>query len=370
MLKVLFKDRYLLLLIFVSLLIRLFALNSFWVEHYYTFGFYPLVTKALRGLFGWVPFSVGDVVYILALVWVIRKTWKLILLLKRKKARAQFTWVLFRKYLKLSLLAYIIFMLFWGLNYYRQGIPAQLGLEVKEYSVQDLFDLTIVLQHRLNGYAEKVDSLQRLQLDNTSFLTQKGQEAYRFAATQSFTVPQYPFLAYSHSSIKPSLFTPVGHFFGFTGYYNPFSAEAQIKTDIPVFLKPFVVTHEMAHQLGYAKENEASFVAYLACKSSTDANFLYSAYFELYRDAIIECRQTPNKELNKRIQSNVHPRIRYDTHDLQAYLLRSQNFIEPFMGGVYDRYLKLNNQPKGKATYDEVIAYMVAYMKKFGKAAI
>jgi hypothetical protein len=162
----------------------------------------------------------------------------------------------------------------------------------------------------------------------------------------------------------------MGHLFGFTGYYNPFTAEAQLKSNIPVFLKPFVVTHEMAHQVGYAKENEASFVAWLTCKASGDLYFLYSAYFEMYRDALFACRLTPNKALTDRIRKNVHPRVRQDYIELQRYLLRSQNFVEPFMSGMYDRYLKLNNQPKGKATYNEVIAYVLAYFKKFGPGAI
>lgn len=364
MFKSFFGDRYLLLLFLLAFSLRLFALNEVWIEQHYTFGLYPLVSKTMRALLGWVPFSIGDVLYILAFLWVIRKVWKLVLLLKMKRTKEYLTWMLLRKYIKLFLLIYVVFMAFWGLNYYRQGIPAQLGLRVKSYSVQDLFDVTIVLQQRLNKYAEKIDSLQRLTLNKNRLLFQKGKEAYGFV-NQS-----YSFLSYANPSIKPSLFTPVGQFIGFTGYYNPFTAEAQLKTDIPVFLKPFVVTHEMAHQLGYAKENEASFVAYLACKSSTDLDFLYSAYFELYRDAIIECRRTQNNELSETIGKNIHPRVRYDAHDLQAYLLRNQNFIEPFMTGVYDRYLKLNNQPKGKATYDEVIAYLIAYMKKYGKESL
>ena len=364
MLKSLFRDRYLLLLLIISIFIRLFSLREHWVEKYYTFGIYPLVSKTLRSIFGWIPFSMGDLLYIAAFVWLVLKTWKLLRLLKRRQARSYLSWILFRKYLKLGLLVYIVFSLFWGLNYFRQGIEKQLGLELEPYSVKDLFELTTVLQQRLNDYAERVDSVQRLVYDQNNFLFEKGSAAYHnFHQT-------FPYLLYTQASIKPSLFTPVGHWFGFTGYYNPFSAEAQLKTTIPVFLKPFVVTHEIAHQLGYAKENEASFVAYLACKQSTDINFLYSVYFEMYRDALFECRLTPNKELTETISKNIHARVKWDIRDLRLYLLSNQNFIEPFMTGAYDRYLKLNNQPKGRATYNEVIAYLIAYMKKFGKESI
>jgi hypothetical protein len=364
MFKALFRDRYLVLLLLVAVGIRLFATNSAWVEQYYSLGIYPPIASVLRLLLGWIPFSIGDLMYMLSFVWVVRKTWRLVQRIRRRKTGEGLSWILLRKYLKLSLLIYIVFSLFWGLNYYRQGIAAQLNLQLETYSVDELFNLTLVLQQRLNQQAEMVDSLERIRLNKNSLLFQQGAQTFR-AATKT-----YPYFTYPVSSLKPSLFTPVGHLVGFTGYYNPFSGEAQLKTSIPVFLKPFVVLHEIAHQQGYARENEASFVAYLASKASTDVDFLYSVYFELYRDAIYECRMTPNKELTESIRKNLHPRVQRDSRDLQLYLLRNQNFVEPFMSGVYDRYLKLNNQPKGKATYNEVIAYLLAYMKKFGAAAI
>lgn len=364
MLKSLFRDRYLLLLLVIAVLIRLFSLREDWVEQYYTFGIYPVFAKSFRFLFGWISFSVGDLLYIGAFVWLVMKVWKLVNLMKKRQARGYLSWMLFSKYLKLGLLVYIAFSLFWGLNYFRQGVEKQLGLELKLYSVDDLFVVTTTLQQRLNVLAEKIDSTQRLQYNQHRFLFAKGIDAYQ--SVEGI----YPYLAYRQSSIKSSLFTPVGHWFGFTGYYNPFTAEAQLKTSIPVFLKPFVVTHEIAHQLGYAKEDEASFVAYLACKNSSDLYFLYSVYFEMYRDALFECKRTPNKELVEAISRNIHPRVRWDIRDLRLYLLKNQNFIEPYMTGAYDQYLKLNNQPKGKATYNEVIAYLIAYMKKFGKESI
>jgi hypothetical protein len=364
MFKSLFRHRSLLFLLVVAVLIKLFSLRPDWVETYYTFGLYPVISKTLRTFFGWIPFSIGDLFYVVAFIWLVVKTWKVVLLLKRRQAKSYLSWMLLRKYLQLGLLIYIVFSLFWGLNYSRQGIEKQLGLRLEPYSVNDLFTLTIILQRKLNGYAEKIDSIERLRYNDNDFLFNRGGKAYNDVENQ------FPYLAYSGSSIKRSVFTPVGHWFGFTGYYNPFTAEAQLKTSIPVFLKPFVVCHEIAHQLGYAKENEASFVAYLACKNADDMYFLYSVYFELYRDALFQCRLTPNKELTETLSKNVHERVKWDIRDLRLYLLNNQNFIEPFMSGAYDRYLKLNNQPKGKATYNEVIAYLVAYMKKFGVEAI
>src|ERR1043165_7442976 len=139
MFKSLFRDRLLLVLLLLAISLRLFALNEAWIERYYTFGFYPIVSKFLRIVLGWVPFSVGDMIYILAFIWLITKVWKLVTLLKKRKTKDHLSWMLFGKYLKLALLIYIIFSLFWGLNYYRQGIEKQLGISVQPYSVEDLF---------------------------------------------------------------------------------------------------------------------------------------------------------------------------------------------------------------------------------------
>ncbi len=56
----------------------------------------------------------------------------------------------------------------------------------------------------------------------------------------------------------------LGNYLGFTGYYNPFTGEAQVNTTVPQFLLPNIALHEMGHQIGYAKEDEANFSAYLA----------------------------------------------------------------------------------------------------------
>ncbi len=69
------------------------------------------------------------------------------------------------------------------------------------------------------------------------------------------------------------MYSYLGNYLGFTGYYNPFTGEAQVNTTVPLFVQPFTTCHEIGHQLGYAKENEANFAGYLAAKSSPDAGF-------------------------------------------------------------------------------------------------
>jgi len=363
MFKSLLRDRTLLFLFFLAIMIKLFSMNEAWVEQYYTYGFYPYVSKLLRLLLGWIPFSVGDLVYLVAFFLLVAKTWKLLRLLAKRQVKEYLSWILFRKYLKLVVWIYIVFNVFWGLNYNRQGIAHQLGLEVRTYNGNDVYELAVAVQHKLNFYAGQVDSIKRLQLNNNKLLFEEGIAVYNIIDKQ------YPFLNYQYASIKPSFFSGIGQFFGFTGYYNPFSGEAQIKTSVPVFVKPFILCHEMGHQLGYAKENEANMIAFLSGRVSDNVEFRYSAYYDIYTYAMGELRRYDTTRF-KELRQTVHPQFKKDYRAYLKYLYQNENIVEPLMSDFYDRYLKMNNQPKGKATYNEVVAWLIAYIKKYGKDAI
>ena len=363
MLKSLLRDKLFLTLFFLTILIKIFSFNEHWVERYYTYGLYPVISGILRFLFGWLPFSFGDILYISAVLFLVFKTWKFLRILHQRKVRQYLRWVLLKKLLHLVLLVYLVFNIFWGLNYNRQGISSQLRLDVQPYTVADLDTITGILQARLATNAPFVDTSNRLIISNQRLLSKEAIKAYETARIG------LPFLAYQLPSIKSSMFSGIGHYFGFSGYYNPFSGEAQINTTIPFFLKPFVTTHEIGHQLGYAKENEANFVAFLACHNSTNPEFRYSLYFEMYQYAIRELSRRDTARA-RQYRDQLHPQVKRDIREFVAYLTRSANAIEPWVTDFYDGYLKLNNQPKGKMTYNEVVAWLIAYQKKFGREAI
>ena len=250
MLKSLLRDKLLVVLIFLTVVIKILSLNESWVEQYYTYGAYPVISAGLRFLFGWLPFSFGDLVYLAAVFYIIAKTIKFIGILKRREVKSYLGWILLRKFLRLILWIYLVFNIFWGLNYNRLGVASQFKLDVQPYSITQLDTLMSVLQERLNNYAVSVDSLKREALNRNKNLFAQAIANYKTIERSM------PFLVYRYPSIKPSMFSHIGHYFGFTGYYNPFSGEAQIKTTVPFFLKPFVATHEIGHQLGYAKKTK------------------------------------------------------------------------------------------------------------------
>jgi hypothetical protein len=70
------------------------------------------------------------------------------------------------------------------------------------------------------------------------------------------------------------------------------------------------------------------------------------------------------------LKKSEHPQVKKDNSTYREYILKSKNAVEPVMSMAYDRYLKLNKQPSGKQSYNEVVAWLIAYMKKYGKEAL
>jgi hypothetical protein len=261
------------------------------------------------------------------------------------------------------LFVYVFFNLLWGLNYNRRGIAWQLQLDLKPYSLADLDTLTAVMQQKVNYYADFVSEIQRDSFNRKKNLFAGGAAAFQSAARQ------YPFLKYKFRSIKPSLFSYLGNYLGFQGYYNPFSGEAQVNTTVPRFLEPFVTTHEIAHQLGYAKENEANFAGFLACRAYDNKAFRYSVYYDMYNYSLGELWLMDSMRAKTYIEK-MHPQVKKDLQEFRDFYRRYRNPVEPIIMWGYSQFLKANNQPAGKRSYNEVVTWLVAYYKKYGKDAL
>lgn len=351
------------LLILLTILVKWASWYPEWVEANYTYGLYPMIAKTQRLILGWLPFSAGDLFYGFLVLVVIFRCIQLIRVLIRRQFNRQYLKNGLQQLIFFFLFVYVFFNLLWGLNYNRSGISPQLQLTIDKYSGADVDALTTRLQQQLNVYATMVTQAQRDSFSRKKDLFNEVKEAYEKVAVE------YPFLTYRFRSVKPSLFSYAGNYLGFQGYYNPFSGEAQVNTTIPVFLQPFVTSHEMAHQLGYARENEANFVGFLACRYSQSPVLLYSMYYDMFSYAIRELYRADTARAGELLRT-LHPQAKKDREEYRRFYLRHRNPIETVVMWGYGHYLKANNQPAGKETYDEVVAWLIAYYKKFGLPAI
>jgi hypothetical protein len=343
-----------LILLAAIILLHLFALQSKWVEEIYSNHIYPVVSSVLRILTGWLPFSLGDVLYTVVFVWILFKT---IIFFFRKPTWKKIFFAI-RNLLLKCLWVYVFFLLMWGLNYYRYGIGYKLQLIPDMYNTKDLKIVTAQLRDKLNANRKLMDSLHINYADEKTTFKQ-AVDFYNTAKTE------YPYLNYHHADIKELLWSNVGNYSGFLGYYNPFTGEAQVNTKVPLFIIPFTACHEMAHQLGFASESEASFVGYLVVRSNNSTVFNYSAFFDLFGFANSELYSRDSVAAKQNVQL-LDTLVKKDIAEYKQYLKDYRNPVAPLLSKLYGNYLKAHNQPAGIESYDEVVAWVVAYYKKYG----
>ncbi len=341
------------------ILIKLFASNSSWIEKFYSNKFYYYFSIFLRSIFGWIPFSIGDALYFVAGLWLLIKIIKYSALLFRRRLKKAIFYGMLWKFLLLLCSIYLVFNIFWGLNYDRKEIGWQLHLDKVDYDTSSL----ILIQELL---LQRVNETKKILVINHALYPAKKELFKRARQCYDDAEKKYSFLKYKSGSIKSSFYGWLGNYLGFTGYYNPFTGEAQVNTTVPKFLLPYITLHEMGHQLGYAKENEANFSGYLAAANAGDTLFQYSTYLDLFMYANREVYYF-DTTLSRNAAAKLIPEVKADLLEWRKFNEAHTSFIEPTVTWLYGKYLQINQQPKGMRSYNQVIAMLIAYYKKFGR---
>ena len=247
----------------------------------------------------------------------------------------------------------------WGFNYYRQGIAKQLKLSNLKYDSADLRKLNETLLQRVNQ--TKAIVIHQKKIINSN------QEMFNQAAQNYQDLEQrFSFINYNQTSIKSSIWGWLGNYLGFSGYYNPFTGEAQVNTTGPKTLQPFVTSHEIAHQLGYAGEMEANFVGYLAAIQSKDTSFQYSAYLDIFLYANQNYFRFDSSAA-KKIRKQLSPAVQNDLTEIIKFNQAHQSFLEPVFNTVFDLFLKSQHQKQGVLGYNEVVGLVIGYELKSKK---
>ncbi len=347
--------------IFKSRLITIVVLAIIWfllmlladypvaVERYYSNGFYPVLCHIFHPLFNLFPFSFGDVLYITVVIYIIYAVYKLIkLCLKRQfKLLARFIIGIIIGVQS----AVLIFYIFWGMNYFRMPAGERLGLRDTGYTTADLKAVATLLIDSANAT--------RARLSATD-LNQGNGAIYKasVAAINKLSADSADFRTYA-PRVKSSLLTFLMNYMGTSGYYNPFTTEAQMNSEMPAFDRPVTACHELSHQMGYGGEDEANFVGFLAGIGSHDRLLRYSAYHL----AVDECMHAlyfrdslENKALKPRVSALVHQ----DFVAERTYWRSYQSKIDVISSLFYDKFLKANNQPQGLGTYNRMVLLVMA----------
>ncbi|MGE5943585.1 MAG: DUF3810 domain-containing protein [Flavobacteriales bacterium] len=323
------------------------------IEQYYSNGFYQFISKLFRYTLGWMPFSFGDLVYGLAIIYGLR--W---LFINRKRLRKDTKRWFIDVFSAVSIF-YFAFHVLWGMNYHRLPLHQNLNMEA-DYTTEQLIVVTKKLIEKSNAlyYEIKKNDTTKIDLPYTkSDILELAPLGYEHLKRV------FPDLEYHPKSVKKSLFSYPLTYMGFTGYLNPFTNEAQVDGIIPIYLFPTTTSHEIAHQLGYAAENEANFIGCLAAINHDNIYFKYSGYTFALRFCLNEIYRRDEALFNTLLET-VNKGILSNFEEVRNFMDAYDNPLEPFFKGFYSNFLKANNQVKGMESYSYVVALLVNYFEK------
>ncbi len=322
------------------------------IETYYSNGIYQFTSRVLRYVFGWIPFSVGDLFYTIAGIYIIR--W---LIINRKRiTKDTRNWVL--DILTTCSFIYFAFHLFWGMNYYRIPLHETLNLN-NTYStieLQAVAEKLIVKANAIHLTITNNDSVKIEMPFSKRELLKMSENGYKNLAEI------YPNLEHNPASSKLSLYSLPLTYMGFSGYLNPFTNEAQIDGLIPLHKYPTTICHEKAHQIGYAAENETNFIGCLATINNDNIYFRYSGYIFALRHCLSELSKR-DITLYDSLVEKINKGILKNYQESYEFWSSYQNPLEPLFKESYDTFLKANNQDKGIESYSYAVALFVNYFK-------
>jgi len=324
-----------------------------WVERYYSEGFYIFICRVLHPVFNLFPFSIGDVIYIAIIVYLIYKTIGFFKLLFKKKLKETSIMLLG---LVIGVQAGILaFYLFWGMNYFRPSAAERLNLRDTSFTTADLQAVTQLLIDSVNTTRARVTAADMAQSNSTIY--QSAVQAIGSLSTNSASFRTW------HPGVKPSILTFLLNFMGTSGYYNPFTSEAQINYQMPVFNRPFVACHEMSHQMGYGAEDEADFAGFVIAVHSNDRLLRYSAYHLAVSEFMYSLGRRDSIAY-KTLKATISKDVRRDYAIERSYWLSYENKLNAISSVFYDSFLKANNQPKGLETYNRMVLLVMAQERK------
>lgn len=316
---------------------------------WYSAHLYPAVQCGRQWLFTFIPFSAGDVLYLLLGVWLLVTLIRWVYFLRKFGSHKDKLWGSVLNTINTGLIIYFLFLLGWGANYNKPplakswGLPARHKGDRQQRRAADMADAVAFskfLVPKLNAYAPQYKTLPYEHIHERAI-------AYYREFTDSKVKS-------SGLYIKSTLYTMPMQYMGVDGYYNPLTGEGQVNKEIPGFTMPFILCHEMAHQAGIAAEGDANLMAYALCTRSSDPIFRYSAYLDLWLYANNRLYGYDSVAANAfSEQLNALTRAHLDT--LDALSRRYHGATSRATSEIYDSYLRMQHQEQGIKSYGNVM---------------
>jgi hypothetical protein len=326
------------------------------VEKAYSTGLNRVIIQLISVASGLFPFSLGEILGLALLSGLFLYIFIKMYRIKKGASPKPRLPVLLMRLLALLGLVYFLFIFLWGLNYQRLSFEELAGLSIRPAEPAELLEVSQGLLRR----ASHLRSTLHQDARGVMYLQQGKEGALeRAEAGYEAAASIYPQLGGIYGRPKGVLLSEYMSFLGLSGVYNPFTGEANLNMAFPDALMPATVCHEMAHQRGFAREDEANYIAYLTCNYHPDREFQYSGTL-LALLHVMTALQSSCPEQYRELEKQVNPEIRADLAEYLAYWRRHQGPAADFSSRLNDLFLKSNRQSDGIKSYNRMVELLLA----------
>ncbi len=318
------------------------------------------ISSVLRGflahLTGFLPFSLGEAIVIFIPVAAVF----LIIHACRKYSdsfRSVFIYV-GAVFSAVSLL-FSIFVFNFGTGYYGTTVDKKLGIDRTDVSAEELYRTAAILAGHVNEESANI----KYTYSNFSVMPYSFDEmSRRLVAAYDRVCEKYDFIPRLSSRVKPVMLSEPWTYTHISGVYTYFTGEANINTNFPDYTIPYTAAHEMAHQRGIAREDEANFIAFLVCTASDDPYIRYSGYLEVY-EYVASSLYSANKNYYSAVTAAVKPNVRAEMAAYSAFFDKyRENVAANVSEAVNNSYLQMQGTV-GSKSYGLVVDLTVAYYR-------
>lgn len=331
-------------------------------EYVITGGLFRIIAFPVEWLASVFPFSLTETVVILSIPAVIALLIIWIIKLIRRSDRRRVAERGIRFVAWCISLALLIFMLMDGANFYRIPAAELLELPNKKYTAEELYKLTCDLAEKASAARELLPEDEsgavKLSVKQSELLLQ-ADNCYDKLKDEN------PFLKTAVWRVKPVKLSHLWSYTGTTGVYCPWLGEASVNTDVPDSELGHTAAHEIAHTMGFAKENECNFLAWLACSVSEQPDYAYSGHLA----AFVYCSNAlykADKELWRQAYSTCSQGVFRDLAQRNSYWKGFEGEIQETSQQVNDSFIKANRVESGVLSYNEMVELMLRYYDKQG----
>lgn len=315
------------------------------VERVYARGLYAMLTRGFTASTSLFSFSISELALYLFILLVLALLFETI---RRREWKKNLTRVV-----RLLALGVVWFYLSWGLNYSRAPIDEQLRLPEAPADSLTLRANVLWSLQNTNTLWQPVPEWNLEQLDA------EIERCYRRVYAK-LPLDLMPGTRRPKFLLVPALFD----YTQTSGMFGPFFHEVHLNSELLPLELPFVLAHEKAHQMGFARESEANFLAVLVCLASADSAINYSAHFALVgKFARLALQFADGDTLLKALR----PEVKADFKAVRARYQKYAGPISEFSSATYDAYLKANQIKTGVANYGEVAELVMRWRRKVGE---